>query len=66
MKLELLQTKQNGAKDNSQGEKKSGFELQEASETPRYCPNTHEVTFAGHLNKKSIFFYLHVIYYVKI
>lgn len=39
MKLELIQIKQNGAKENSQREEKSRFDLQEVSETPRCCPS---------------------------
>lgn len=64
MKLELLQTKQNGAKEFSRGGK-SAFEFHEASETHRCCPDTYLVTFPGHLNKMSIFFYLHGICYIK-
>lgn len=66
MKLELIQIKQNGAKENSQKEEKSRFDLQEVSETPRCCPSKDLITFSRHLNKMPIFFYLHGICYIKI
>lgn len=56
MKLELVQTKQNGAKENSQSEEKVGLSCRRFQRLPGVVPVSTTSPFAVCLNKMPILF----------